>query len=407
MNINQTDFQELIVNNQLVFAGKTASEIINIAGDSPCYIYDRHMISRTIEQVKRLLPNRVHLHYAVKANPMSALVSHIASQVNGLDVASHKELMIALSSGMPANKVSLAGPGKSDKELVAALTAGVVINVESESELARVSVHAKEIGKKANIALRVNPAFHIRGAGMKMTGGAKPFGVDSEKVPKLIQSINREYCHFVGFHIFCGSQILSAELLSDVYQRTISLAVELSNAAKVIPKQINIGGGFGVTYFQHEKPLDIARVCSNLAIYIDKLPPAFTKTEFHLELGRYLVAQAGLYLTKVIDKKVSREKKFLVCDGGMHHHLANSGNFGQVIRKNYPVLIANKVDSKFKEEVNIVGPLCTPLDIIATNINIPSANVGDHIAILMSGAYGATASPQSFLSREQVTELLL
>ncbi|MGL1956336.1 MAG: pyridoxal-dependent decarboxylase, exosortase A system-associated [Colwellia sp.] len=407
MSLYQAIVNANIVNNQLVFAGKKAKEIANIAGQTPCYLYDRQLVTRRIDSVKKLLPKQVCLHYAVKANPLPALVTHIASQVDGLDVASHEELILALSSGIPAAKISLAGPGKCDKELVAAIVAGIVINIESEQELIRSCTLAKKLAKKAQVAFRINPEFIIQGAGMKMTGGAKPFGVDAEYFQTLFRLLDQNHCQFIGFHIFCGSQILSADILINIYRQTLELAVELSNSVGIIPRQINIGGGFGVPYFQHEVPLDITKVFQQLKQFIACLSPAFSNTEIHLELGRYLVAHAGIYLTQIVDKKISRGETFLVCDGGMHHHLANSGNFGQVIRKNYPVLLANQVVSEQQSKVNIVGPLCTPLDIIATNIDFPTADIGDYIAILVSGAYGATASPQLFLSRDKVKELLL
>ncbi len=130
-------------------------------------------------------------------------------------------------------------------------------------------------------------------------------------------------------------------------------------------------------------------------------------TEVHLELGRFLVANAGMYLCKIVDIKESRGKTFWVCDGGMHHHLANSGNLGQVFRKNYPVFLANCIESTLTQHVDIVGPLCTPLDIIASNISLPMGEIGGYVAVMLSGAYGASASPQGFLSQGEAVEMLI
>lgn len=405
--MNHLTFSPDVDDNQLIIAGKTAKEIAVIAGSTPCYVYDRKFIIERIFALKQQLPERLHLHYAMKANPMPALVTHIAGLVDGLDVASHKEMLLALASGMEARKISIAGPGKSNTQLTAAITAGVVINIESANELLNVQQLAQQLSKRAHVAFRINPDFEVKGAGMKMTGGAKPFGIDAETFKETFSLLDANYCHFVGFHIFCGSQLLAAPVLVDIYRQVFALAVKLAEDVGVVPEQINIGGGFGVPYFPQDKALDVAYVCQHLAQLIDDLPQCYQEVELHLELGRYLVAHAGTYLCQIRDIKHSREQEFWVCNGGMHHHLSNSGNFGQVIRRNYPVLLANKVAAEQQVQVNIVGPLCTPLDIVANNVALPQAQVGDYVAVLMSGAYGATASPQQFLSQGEVVELLL
>lgn len=400
LSINKKD-------NQLVFAGKTPSDLEHIAGGTPCYIYDRNQIKNNIIALKTLLPKKIKLHYAIKANPMPNLVAHAANYLDGLDVASHQELLTALSTGIEPGKVSIAGPGKTEKSLLAAIISGVVINVESKTELVRIQKIASLHKKQANVAFRINPDFELKGAAMKMSGGPKQFGIDAEVFAETFSMVNEQSINFVGFHIFSGSQNLSVDALLESYRKALELAFVLSEQINVLPKQINIGGGIGVSYHSGQVPVDIKRLCLGLHELLDELATKLVDTEVHLELGRFLVANAGMYLCKIVDIKESRGKTFWVCDGGMHHHLANSGNLGQVFRKNYPVFLANCIESTLTQHVEIVGPLCTPLDIIASNISLPMGEIGGYVAVMLSGAYGASASPQGFLSQGEALEMLI
>ncbi|SFD09428.1 pyridoxal-dependent decarboxylase, exosortase A system-associated [Pseudoalteromonas denitrificans] len=394
-------------NNQLVIAGKTANEVIAIAGGTPCYVYDRKKILDKIHQLKIKLPEGVKLHYAIKANPFTPLVSQMATWVDGFDVASHKELLLALATGMPSEHISFAGPGKSDDDLNAAVVSEVVINVESVTELNRIYALCKKYQCKANISFRINPDFELKNSGMQMSGGAKPFGIDAECIPNVLRTLKTELVNFKGLHIFTGSQNLNHNALIEVHNKTFALAYALLNMANMTAFQINIGGGFGIPYFINDQALELTPVLENLSSLMTQYGPLLNNAQIHLELGRYLVGEGGTYLSRIIDKKISRGKTFLVTNGGMHHHLANSGNFGQVIRKNYPVLLASNIQSDDVEVVDVVGPLCTPLDILASNITLPFAQPDDIFAVLQSGAYGASASPHDFLSQPKVKEVLL
>lgn len=396
-----------VKNNQLLMSGKTAQQVAQIAGRVPCYIYDRQLIKQRVESLKQCLPEKVRLHYAIKANPMPALVCYMAQLTDGLDVASHIELKKALATGIEPEKVSFAGPAKSEQELIAAILSGVVLHTESETELVRVTKLAEQYDVIANVALRVNPDFEIKGSGMKMSGGAKPFGIDAEECADIIKNISSQYVEFVGLHIFSGSQNLHAERLVDAFEKSVLLAASICEQSGLSPRQVNIGGGLGIPYFPGDKALDIEQVSQGLIQIVNNLPQVLSESEIHIELGRYLVGEAGTYLCQVTDIKTSRGKTFLMTNGGMHHHLANSGNFGQVIRRNYPVVLANKVGVEHTEPVEVCGPLCTPLDIVAANIHLPKADIGDYVAVLQSGAYGPSASPQAFLGHQDAEELLL
>ncbi|MGH8642719.1 MAG: pyridoxal-dependent decarboxylase, exosortase A system-associated [Burkholderiales bacterium] len=391
----------------LQVGGVPLTELAQRVGRTPFYAYDRELITRRVELLRKHLPAGVHLHYAIKANPMPEVVLHLAQLVDGLDVASAGELGIALASGMNHGMISFAGPGKTDAELAQAAATGIVVNLESEREMERIAALGRGRGARPRVAVRVNPDFELKSSGMKMGGGPKQFGVDAERVPAMLARIGQLGLDFQGFHIFSGSQNLRADSIKEAQQKTVELAVELAAHAPSAVRLLNIGGGFGIPYFPGERPLDIAEVGSNLARLLDDTTRRLPQATVVIELGRYLVGEAGIYVCRVLDRKISRGHVFLVTDGGLHHHLAASGNFGQVIRKNYPVLVGNRVSGSEREMVSVVGPLCTPLDLLADSLEMAKADVGDLIVVLQSGAYGLTASPTAFLGHPAPAEVLV
>lgn len=240
-----------------------------------------------------------------------------------------------------------------------------------------------------------------------MGGGPKQFGVDAEQVPELLAEVGKAKLQFEGFHLFAGSQNLKAESICEAQQKSYELALRLTAHAPSPVKFLNLGGGFGIPYFPGEQRLDLASVGENLTQIAMRAAQEMPQAELVIELGRYLVGEAGIYVTQVVDRKVSRGQTYLVVDGGLNHHLSASGNFGQVIRKNYPVAIGNRMNQAEKETVSIVGPLCTPLDLLAERMELPIAEPGDYVVIYQSGAYGASASPQRFLGHPEVVEVLV
>jgi len=387
-------------------ADKPLEQVVAIAGQTPAYVYDRQLITQRVEFLRKVLPEKIQLHYAMKANPMSAVVQHLADLVDGLDVASQGEMLTALSTGMKASEISFAGPGKTDTELKAAIAAEIVINVESENELLRINVIGKQLKLTPKVAIRVNPDFELKTSGMKMSGGPKQFGIDAEILPEMLSKLSELSVHCVGFHIFSGSQNLNCESLMDAHDKTFALASELTSYLNEDYHFVNIGGGFGIPYFPGDEPLELEPIADNLTRLLSEYPQ-FESKNIVIELGRYLVGEAGIYVSRIIDKKESRGETFLVTDGGLHHHLSNSGNFGQVIRKNYPVLISKQKEAQATEKVTIVGPLCTPLDTLASKMVLPQTEIGDLVVILQSGAYGKSASPENFLGHPSVRELLI
>ena len=390
----------------LRIGGVRADEIAGREDDTPVFVYDARLVDRQIDRFRAAIPG-VQLHYAIKANSYIPLLSRITKKVDGLDIASIGELRLALEAGAAAGEISFAGPGKRGSELDEAIAAGVTINLESEREAERALAAGERAGETPRLAVRVNPDFEIKGSGMRMGGGAKPFGVDAARVPALVRRIVKAGAEWRGFHIFAGSQALEAGALIEAQKATLALAAELAEAADAPPPLVNLGGGFGIPYFHGEPSLDVEAVGRALVEALAARRPVLADTGFAIELGRWLVGEAGVYLTRIVDRKESHGKTFLITDGGMHHQLAASGNFGQVVRRNYPVAIASRFGAPGEEEVSIVGCLCTPLDRLADDVMAPRAGVGDLVAVFLAGAYGLSASPQAFLAQHPAREVMV
>lgn len=400
-------YQFPVVDDNLQLGGLSITRLAQRVGQTPFYAYDRQKISERIAHLRKHLPGEIHLHYAMKANPMPAVVQHMAGLVDGLDVASVNEMHVALDTTMPPDQISFAGPGKNENELSSAIAAGITINLESEQEMQCAARLGKALNIQPNVAIRVNPDFELKASGMKMGGGAQQFGVDVERVPAMLSAIQALDLNFQGFHIFSGSQNLKAASIQEAHEKTLQLAMRLAEQTTLPIRVLNIGGGFGIPYFPGDQLLDIQSIGENLTRLLPEVKKQLPSVQIVIELGRYMVAEAGVYVCRVLERKYSRDKLFLVTDGGLHHHLAASGNFGQVVRKNYPVVIGNKVQGDEREMVSVVGPLCTPLDLLADQMEMAKADIGDYVAVMQSGAYGLTASPTGFLSHPAPREILV
>jgi diaminopimelate decarboxylase len=391
----------------LMVGGVPLTELAARLGSTPFFAYDRALMTRRMAELRAALPRGINLHYAMKANPMPDVVRHMSGLVDGIDVASVGEMRVAIAAGMAPTAISFAGPGKTDEEIAEAVEAGITLNMESEREMRVAAEVGKTRGVRPRVAIRVNPDFELKSSGMRMSGGPKPFGVDAERVPAMLEELASMPLEFMGFHIFSGSQNLNADSLRDAQEKTVDLAIELAKAAPVPVRKLNIGGGFGIPYFPGDRPLDIAAVGEGLTALLPRVKAALPEAGVIIELGRYLVGEAGIYVSRVVDRKLSRGELFLITDGGLHHQLAASGNFGTVVRRNYPLAIATRLDSAPEEEANVVGCLCTPLDRLADQAMLPRAEIGDLVAVFCAGAYGATASPAAFLGHGPARELLV
>ncbi len=389
--------------SRLQVGGVDFAELLAAAGDTPAFLYDGAAVAARVARLRAALPAIVGIHYAIKANPHPHLLSAIAPLVDGLDVASAGELAMALAV-KPAAAISFAGPGKRDDELTAAIRAGATLHVESEGEADRALAIGEALGIRPRIAVRVNPDFELRGSGMRMGGRASPFGIDAARVPALVRRLVAAGADWHGFHIFAGSQTLDSAAIVEAQAATVALAERLSEDAGAVPAFVNLGGGFGIPYFAGDAPVDVEGIGGALGERLAARGAVLADTGFAIELGRWLVGEAGVYCTRVVDVKQSGGETFVVVDGGLHHQLAASGNFGTVVRRNYPVAVAERIDAPPTMTASVVGCLCTPLDRLADRVALPDVAAGDVIVLFQAGAYGATASPAAFLGHPPARE---
>jgi diaminopimelate decarboxylase len=391
----------------LLIGGCGAASLVDEAGDTPLFIYDMGIVEAQVRRFRQAMPAAIDLHYAIKANPYAPLLARMKAEVDGFDIASGGELAMALDAGMAPDRISFAGPGKRDDELEAAIFAGVTVNLESEGEGRRALAIADGIGKVPRLAVRVNPDFDLKGSGMRMGGGAKPFGIDADRAAALARAMIAGGAEWRGWHIFAGSQNLDAAAIIETQAATMALAARLSDDVGETPPLVNLGGGFGLAYFPGDRSLDIQPIGVALDTAVDARADILRDSRFALELGRWLVGEAGVYLTRVIDVKTSQGETFVVVDGGLHHQLAASGNFGTVVRRNYPIAVANRFGAPPADPVTVVGCLCTPIDRLGDRVALPQVHEGDLVAIFLAGAYGASASPAAFLGHPNARQLLL
>jgi diaminopimelate decarboxylase len=399
--------QSLIMRNfnqrlsELEIGGMTITALAERYG-TPLFVYDRSVLHRKLDTLRSALPPEFEIYYSVKANPNVAIISHFLSRGCGLEIASAGEFHRARYAGCSADRIFFAGPGKTDSELEFTLGQGIgEIHIESRNEANRIAAICRRLRLQARVAVRVNPSGDDQGGAMRMGGKATPFGVDEEQLDPLIDYLLSEPSFdFAGMHIFAGTQVLQSAVLVAQYRKGIDIARSLASRVGRPLRTLDFGGGLGIPYFAGDHELDLGEVRAGLTTLMEEVrrDQAFEGTRFVVEPGRFLVGEAGIYVTRVVDVKESRGKKFVIVDGGMNHQLAASGNLGQTIKRNYPIALLKKLDNQNVETVDVVGPLCTPLDTIGRAVTLPQADVGDLVGIFQSGAYALSASPLDFLS---------
>ena len=377
---------------------------------TPVYIYGCSIIDKSIETLKSTYPENFSIHYSIKANPNRAIIRHCISRNLGLEIASSGEFKRALESGCDPANIIFAGPGKTYAELETVISGGLgELHIESYREAERAGEIANSLQKPVTAAIRVNPEETSAGA-MRMSGKPVQFGIDEHALDKVLEFvINHTRLNFSGIHLFVGTQILDANSLIAHYKKGIEIARKISKQYGVTIKTLDMGGGLGIPYFPGDCSLDLSILrqgLENLVREID-VSPEFAQTRFIIEPGRFLVGESGIYVARVNDIKISKGKKFVILDGGMNHHLAASGNLGQTIKRNFPIAVLNRLDSDATEQVDLVGPLCTPLDTLGRKVPLPPVREGDLIGIFQSGAYARSASPLGFLSHPEPDEVFV
>lgn len=375
------------------------------AGDTPFYAIGRDAVDGRIATLRALLPATLQLCFAVKANPLPALLQHLATRVDGADVSSAGELTRALAAGFAADDIGFTGPGKRDAELSAAIDAGVRICAESIGEIERIAAHCARLGRTARVALRANPDLAITGSRVRMSGDSF-FGIASEDLPDAIALLRSRGLPFAGLHYYCASRMLDAAEIVALHDRCTDEALAICARAGVALPWLNLGGGFGVPVAADERALDFAPVAENLHMLDARLRAAHPDARLALEPGRYLVAEAGHYICRVIDRKTVRGRTWLIVDGGAHQHLQATLQPDRLQPANFPMTLHPQSATDEREVVSIAGPLCAPFDVLARDIELPRAQPGDLLVVHCSGAYGASASPVNFLGHPPPAELL-
>ncbi len=399
-----------MADGELLIGGVSISSIAAEFG-TPLFVYDAGVMDKKLQQLRSTLPPGFEISYSVKANPNRAVLKHFLTRDCGFEIASAGEYQLALGVGCPAHRIIFAGPGKSESELELVLAKGIgEIHVESVVELERINRISSRLGVRAKVALRINPTGEAQGGAMRMGGRATPFGIDEEIADVVIDRILASPALiFTGIHLFTGTQILDHAILLNQYRKGVTLAGSIAERLQQPLNTVDFGGGIGIPYFSNERDLNFDGLRQGLLELMDpiRLHPFLAETRFMLEPGRFLVGEAGLFVSRVNDVKISRGKMFVVLDGGMNCHLAASGNLGQTIKRNYPIALVNKMRAPIATTVDVVGPLCTPLDTLGRSVELPQPEIGDLIGVFQSGAYGLTASPVNFLSHSSPAEVLV
>lgn len=398
-----------ISDGQLVIGDVKVKEIID-RYSTPFFVYLPSISRNRVSDLRKAIPD-TKIFYAMKANPTPAILKIFIDEGCGIEIASGGELFLALKCGCPASKIVFAGPGKKDEELNAAIDAGVLnINIESMNEIDRIAKLAGKHRKKVSVSIRVNPSDVITGGAMIMGGKATAFGIDEDFIYQAVDGVlDSPELVFSGLHFFSGTQILDYDIIIQLYEHYLKLAEEVANYTGIPMKILDFGGGFGVPYFDNDKELDLNKLGLSLKrLFVEaKSRSGLKDTLFIIEPGRYLIAETGVYITSVLDRKTSKGKEFLILDGGMNHHIGASGHLGQILKRNFPIVMANRMNDKNTSFYEIAGPLCTPLDILGHNVSLPDVKVGDVVAIFQSGAYVRSASPINFLSHPEPMEIFI
>lgn len=398
-----------VQHGQLKVGGKTIEDIVDRFG-TPLYIYDPSIFRKKLTLLKNALPE-VNVYYSVKANPTPAVIKTFVDEGCGLEISSAGELLLALKCGCPSSKILYAGPGKTKNDLITALNEVIAeIHVESFEEIELASHIAQRYDSVFSVAIRINPSDVVKGGAMVMGAKSTAFGIDEEMLFEAIDKVaGSKNLKLNGLHCYAGTQIIDYDILVDMYDHYINLALKTAEYTGSPLKTLDFGGGFGIPYFESDNELDIDNLKKHVTPIFKKArnSPYLKNTQFIVEPGRYLVAEAGLYVTKVLYNKLSRNKKIIIIDGGMHQNVAAAGHFGQIIKRNFPMAVGNKLNNEATEIYDIAGPLCTPLDTMGRDVLLPPVETGDIVVFFQSGAYTRSASPLHFLSHPEPMEIFM
>lgn len=378
---------------------------------TPLFVYDAGTMRRTYRALCAAVAGFAEVDFSVKANPNPAVIRVFHEEGAGAEIASGAEFDAARAAGVPPERILFAGPGKGAADLDRVIAGGIgEIHLENREEMVRVAAAAERHGATVRVALRINPGAAAQGGAMRMGGKPSPFGFDEEAMDAAVDAVEAQAAlRLAGLHLFAGTQGLKAETLLGQWAYGLGLAARIARRTGRPLETIDLGGGLGIPYFSGDAALDLGALRAGLPDLIATLraDPGLASARVLLEPGRYLAGPAGLYVARVLAVKESRGSRFVITDGGMHHHLAASGNLGQVVKRDFPLAAVVDGGAGARAATAVVGPLCTPLDMLARAAPLPPLAEGDLVAVLQSGAYGLTASPTGFLSHPLPAEVLV
>lgn len=392
-------------------SGRTPAEVTELAArfGTPLYLYDGDVLTAQFRGLRDRLDPAIDIYYSLKANPNVSVCGLLHTLGAKAEVSSLTELRTALTARVAPQDILFLGPGKSREEIVECLTQGVrAIICESFGELELIDDVARDLGTTAKVVLRVNPSFTVKGSGLTMGGKPRQFGIDEAQLladPTLASRFGA--VALMGVQAYMGTRILTEETIVENTRRIFDLAERVAAFLGFDLELVDVGGGLGVAYFERERDLDVEVLTETLNPVIAAFAAAHPGTSLAMELGRYLVATCGTYVTRVRFVKESMDERFAVADGGTNHHMAAVG-IGSFVKRNFPMRLVNRVSLAENVPWNVTGPLCTPNDTIGKAVALPEDLVpGDLVAVDRSGAYGVTASPVHFLSHGYPAEVLL
>ncbi len=378
--------------------------------DESCYVYDLNEISNSINNIVKYMPNNFSLYYAMKANSNSQILDYIKSNkgISGFEIASSGELEKALKY-CNNNEIIYTGPGKTEKELELAIAKNIrLINVESVIEAIRINKIAEKLNvDKIDILLRINMDYKIVEAAENMGGLSTKMGIDEKQYLENYNYIkNLKHINILGIHVFSASGILNYKAGIDYAKYVFDMVKELEQQGQQI-KIIDLGGGLGVDYSGNEKTFDTKKYFIELQDLINTYN--YSNKEFILELGCYLVASCGYYISKIIDIKNSKDYKHIVLAGGLNHiptATLNGKHPFYIMNMNEERIYEKQISVK-NEVVDIDGPLCTAEDKVLWDVYVEKAEIGDFVVIRQAGAYCYSAAWLEFLSHKYPLEILL
>lgn len=392
---------------QLQVGGVSVEELVAEAGGTPLFVYDNNIIGGQIARLRAAMPDGLSVFYSVTANPSEELLGFIGRYIDGFRVVSRGELDRLKHAGLAGLPITFAGPGKRDEELEAGIAAGATISVESEGEARRAILAAERLGIRPKLAVRVNPPFAFERGKIILGPRPSPFGVDPEQASDIVRGLLEADAEWRGLHLFAAAQCLDDESLIQSHRAIIECAGSIASELDMPLPELNLGGGFDIPCLDGERPLDLYRLANALHEAVCAAPELLATTRLSLELGRWIVAEAGVYLSRILDRTTSCGATFLTTDGGGHHLLRATGCLQEESHGNYPIAIASRFDAPGEELVTVTGCLATPHDVLGDQVMLPRAEPGDLVAIFAAGAYGPSASPQGWESRPPAREIVV